>query len=88
MLASTFGVTDATIHDWLRQDRVDRGEAEGATTSQQLELATARRRIKQLETELAVARKVNEVISAEGVDSLPGQRLDVLGRSGRSVHAY
>jgi transposase-like protein len=67
VLASTFGMTDATIYNWVRQDRIDRGEAEGATTSQQLELAAARRRIKQLETELAVARKVNEVFLAEGI---------------------
>ncbi len=66
VLASTFGMTDATVDNWLRQDRIDRGEADGPTTSQQLELAAARRRIKQLETELAVARKVNEVFSAEG----------------------
>jgi transposase len=67
VLASTFGMTDATIYNWLRQDRIDRGEAEGATTSQQLELAAAGRRIKQLETKLAVARKVNEVFLAEGI---------------------
>ena len=54
-------MTDATIYNWLRRDRIGRGEADRATTSQQLELAAARRRIKQLETELAVARKVNEV---------------------------
>src|SRR5688572_31679875 len=66
-LAATFGMSDATIYSWLKQDRIDRGEAEGATTSQQLELAAARRRIRQLETELAVARKVNEVFLAEGV---------------------
>ena len=66
-LASTFGMTEASIYNWLRQDRIDRGEAEGATTSQQLELAAAKRRIRQLETELAVARKVNEVFLAEGI---------------------
>ena len=66
-LAKTFAMSDATIYNWLKQDRIDRGEAEGATTGQQLELAAARRRIRQLETELAVARKVNEVFLAEGV---------------------
>ncbi len=66
-LAETFGVSDASIYNWLKQDRIDRGEAEGATTSQQLELAAARRRIRQLETELAVARKVNEVFLNEGI---------------------
>src|SRR5689334_12774399 len=70
-------MSDATIYSWLKQDRIDRGEAEGATTSQQLELAAARRRIKQLETELAVARKVSEVLLAEGVapKALPGDRV-------------
>lgn len=66
-LATTFATSDATIYTWLKQDRIDRGEAEGASTSQQLELSAARRRIRQLETELAVARKVNEVFLAEGV---------------------
>lgn len=66
-LATTFAMSEATIYGWLKQDRIDRGEAEGATTGQQLELAAARRRIRQLETELAVARKVNEVFLAEGI---------------------
>lgn len=66
-LARTFELSEATIYNWLKQDRIDRGEAEGATTSQQLELAAAKRRIRQLETELAVARKVNEVFLADGI---------------------
>jgi transposase-like protein len=44
-LAATFQMSDATIYNWLKQDRIDRGEAEGATTSQQLELAAAKRRL-------------------------------------------
>lgn len=66
-LAVTFQMSEATVYSWLKQERIDRGEAEGATTDQQLELAAARRRIRQLETELAVARKVNEVFLSEGV---------------------
>jgi transposase-like protein len=64
-LAVTFQMSEATVYGWLKQERIDRGEAE--TTDQQLELAAARRRIRQLETELAVARKVNEVFLSEGV---------------------
>ncbi|HEU4905971.1 MAG TPA: transposase [Solirubrobacterales bacterium] len=60
-LAETFGMSDATIYSWLNQEKVDRGEIEGASTDQALELAAAKRRIKQLETELAASRKVNEV---------------------------
>jgi len=66
-LATTFGMTEATVYSWLKQDRVDRGEEVGRTTDQQLELAVAKRRIRQLETELAVARKINEVFLKEGI---------------------
>ena len=44
-----------------QQDRIDRGELDGLSTDQAVELAVAKRRIRQLETELAVSRKVNEV---------------------------
>jgi transposase len=37
-LAVTFGVAEVTIYNWLKQDRVDRGEELGKTTEQQLEL--------------------------------------------------
>jgi transposase len=63
-LAETFGIAEATIYSWLKQDRIDRGEEPGLTTDGQMELASARRQIRQLETELAVSRK-----------PLPGDRL-------------
>ena len=69
VLADTFGMSEVTVYNWLGQDRIDRGEELGQTTDQQLELAAAKRRIAQLEleTELAVARKVNEVFLNEGI---------------------
>jgi transposase-like protein len=60
-LAETFGMSDATIYNRLKQDKVDRGEIAGLSTDEALDLAAAKRRIKQLETEPAVSRKVNEV---------------------------
>ncbi len=60
-LAETFGMAEATVYNWLKQDRIDRGDEPGLTTDGQMELASARRRIRQLETELAVSRKVNQV---------------------------
>ena len=45
---------------WLKQDRINRGELAGLSTDQAVELAATKRRIRQLETELAVSRKVNE----------------------------
>jgi transposase-like protein len=60
-LAATFVISEATIYTWRKQDRIDRGELDGLSTDQAIELAAAKRRIRQLETELAVSRKVNEV---------------------------
>ncbi len=76
-LAETFGVTQATIYNWLKQDRIDRGEEPGLSTRGQMELAAAKRRIQQLETELAVSRKVNEVFLEQNLPPkpLPGDRL-------------
>jgi transposase-like protein len=66
-LAATFGMSEATIYNWLRQERIDRGEIPGTSTDMALELAAARKRIRQLETELAVSRKVNEVFLEQGI---------------------
>jgi|SRR5437763_9013160 len=66
-LARTFGMTEATIYNWLRQERIDRGETPGTSTDMALDLAAAKRRIRQLETELAVSRKVNEVFLDQGL---------------------
>jgi transposase len=63
-LSETFGMTEATIYGWVNQEKVDRGEVEGQSTEQALELKAAKRRIRQLETELAVSRKVNQVAQA------------------------
>ncbi len=60
-LVVTFGISEATIYNWLKQERIDRGELAGLSTDQAIELAAAKRRIRQLETELAVSRKVNEI---------------------------
>ena len=85
-LAATFGMSDATIYNWLKQERVDRGEVPGLSTEEALDLAAAKRRIKQLETELAVSRKVNEVFLEGGpppkrlfpvIESLVGQGINV-----------
>jgi transposase len=54
-------MAETTIYNWIKQDKIDNGELEGLSTDQALELTAAKKRIRQLETELAVARKVNEI---------------------------
>ena len=48
-LAATFGMSEANIYVWFRQERIDRGELEGLSTDQAIELAAAKRRIRQLD---------------------------------------
>jgi transposase len=60
-LSATFGMSEAAIYLWLKQEQIDRGEIDGQSTDQAMELAAAKPRIRRLETELAVSRKVNEI---------------------------
>ena len=61
-VAASVGVSDQTIYNWRGQDRIDRGLQPGVSTAESAELANARRRIRELETELAVVRRANEVL--------------------------
>ena len=60
--APDLDVTTTTICNWVRQDRIDRGEIPGASTKESKELARARRRIRELETEVEILRRVNELL--------------------------
>jgi len=64
-VASSVDVAEATVYRWVRQDRVDRGELAGTSTSETAELRAARRRIVELESELATVRRASELF-AEG----------------------
>jgi transposase len=61
-VARDLGISDQTIYVWRRQERVDRGEELGLTSTARAELAAARRRINELETELAVHRRAVELL--------------------------
>jgi transposase len=45
-----------------RQDRIDRGLVPGLTSGEKAELATAKRRIAELETELRAMRRAMELV--------------------------
>jgi transposase-like protein len=61
-VADSLGVSDQTIYNLRNQDRIDRGLRPGAAKQESVELAKARRRIRELETELAVVRRANELL--------------------------
>ncbi|MEV4179472.1 transposase [Nonomuraea sp. NPDC049709] len=55
-LARELDISAQTIHTWRRQARIDRGLEAGLTSCEKAELATANRRIAELETELQATR--------------------------------
>ena len=64
-IAQQLGVTGQTIYNWRNQDLVDRGLRPGVSTAESVELAAARKRIRELETELAVTKRANELLKAQ-----------------------
>lgn len=73
-VASDLGVSGQTIYNWRRQDRIDQAQAPGLTSFEHAELKAARRRISELETELAVTRRANELLKAQVVSPKDGSR--------------
>lgn len=61
-VATVLGVSSETIYTWRRQDRIDKGLAPGVSSTELAELAAAKRRIAQLEAELAVHRRASELL--------------------------
>jgi transposase-like protein len=67
VVAVEIGVSEATVYRWREQDRVDRGERPGLSSAEWSELSVARRRIRELETELEVTRKASALFAESGV---------------------
>ncbi len=61
-VAAELGVSTQAIYNWRRQAEIDSGLRPGVASSDNAELAAARRRIAQLESELAVARRAAELL--------------------------
>ena len=60
--ARDLGVSEQAIYGWRRQERIDRGVEPGLSTVEKAELAAAKRRIRELEAELAVHRRAAELL--------------------------
>jgi transposase-like protein len=61
-VARDLGISQQTIYTWRRQDRIDRGREPGLSSGERAELAAAKRRIRELGTELAVHRRAAELL--------------------------
>ncbi len=63
--AVELGVSAAAIHNWVRQDQIDQGERPGIATPESIELAKAKKRIRQLEEELVILRKASKLFGED-----------------------
>jgi putative transposase len=84
-VAATVGVPEATAFRWVRRDRIDRGEVAGTSTVESAELREARRRIAELEAELATVKRATELF-AEGRVVRPKAPFDVVVTLAREGH--
>ena len=63
--AAELDVHPVTLSKWVKQDRIDRDEIPGVSTAESAELRTARRRIRELETELLIVRQAAKFLGED-----------------------
>jgi transposase-like protein len=63
--AEELGVSQAALHGWVRQDKIDRGELPGISTTEGAELKKAKRRIRELEMEVEILRRASKILGDE-----------------------
>ena len=61
-VARDLEISAESIYTWRRQDRIDRGLVAGLTSVEKAELTAARKRIAELEAELAIHRRASELL--------------------------
>ncbi|XVS67813.1 transposase [Actinosynnema sp. CA-299493] len=72
-VAADLDISDQTIYAWHRQELIDSGQMPGTTSADNAELVAARRRIAELEAEVAVHRRAAELLK-EGSTPKGGTR--------------
>ena len=73
-IAADLGVSDQTIYTWRKQELIDTCVEPGLTTVEAAELRAAKRRITELETELSVTRRANELLKEQVASPKDGSR--------------
>lgn len=69
-IAEDFGISDASLYNWLKQADIDDGKRDGVTSAEANELAAAKKRIRLLEQENEVLRRATAYLSQA---NLPGK---------------
>ncbi len=61
-IAHDLQVSDQTIYGWRKQDLIDTGQVPGLSRLEQSELTSAKRRIRELENEVAILKRSRELL--------------------------
>lgn len=61
-IAGDLGISQQAIYSWRKQERIDSGLEAGLASAERAELVAARRRLRELEAELAVHRRAAELL--------------------------
>jgi transposase len=56
-IAKDVGISETTLHRWIRRVEIDEGEREGATSDEREELRELRKRARRLEQENEILRR-------------------------------
>ena len=73
-VAARVEVPEATVFRWVRQDRIDRGQIPGASSQESTERRAAKRRIAELEAELATVKRASELFAPGPAQRAGGAR--------------
>jgi transposase len=73
-IAADLGVSDQTIYTWRKQELIDTCVEPGLTTVEAAELRAAKSRITELETELSVTRRANELLKEQVASPKDGSK--------------
>lgn len=63
--AAELGMSQPCLHNWVRQDQVNRGELPGVTTSESAELRRAMKQIRQLKREGEILTKASQFLAKD-----------------------
>ena len=66
-IAADLGISDATLHGWLKQADIDEGRTEGLTTDERAELVRLRRANRVLEMENEILKRAAAFFARENV---------------------
>ena len=61
-LLPIWDISDQTIYGWRRQELIDTGQLPGLNRAEQAELSAANKRIRELETEVAILKRARELL--------------------------